>query len=135
MAEQLVGAVRMQLRASRTSNHLCLALRPLSTAALLRIPALRPNVLLRHRHSPVLTQVTARSFSLSSLLSPRKVTPSPTPQTVANIAAIEADANAHPHDVSRQIALFDALLATNMKPGYEVLIARWERMCEFVRIL
>ena len=126
--------MRLQLRTSRPSNHSCLCLRQLSTTASLRSSALRPNGLLHYQQRLVLTQVAARSLSLSSLLSPRKVAPSPTPQTVANIAAIEAEANAHPHDVLKQLALFDTLLATNMKPGYEVLIARWERMCEFVRM-
>lgn len=125
----------MPLRASRTPNFSCFSTRLISTTATLRGSLLRPLLTFRHWHSPILTQVSARPFSLSSLLSPRKVTQSPTPQTVAQIAAIEAEANAHPQDVAKQIALFEVLLGTNMKPGYEVLIARWERMCEFVRLL
>ncbi|TFY64871.1 hypothetical protein EVJ58_g2334 [Rhodofomes roseus] len=44
---------------------------------------------------------------------------------------MEAEASANPHDVHKQIALFEALVGTGVKPGYDVVIARWERMCEF----
>jgi len=49
------------------------------------------------------------------------------------VAKIEADANAHPHDVEKQLTLFQALSETNIQPGYELVINRWERMSEFVR--
>lgn len=45
---------------------------------------------------------------------------------------MEAEANANPHDVQKQIILFEGLVGTGVKPGYDVVIARWERMCEFV---
>jgi hypothetical protein len=48
---------------------------------------------------------------------------------------MEADANAHPYDVEKQLALFQALSETNIQPGYELIINRWERMTEFVRLL
>lgn len=73
-----------------------------------------------------------RLITLSSIFARQKPTPTPSPSVVANIATIEADANANPHDVQKQIALFDALVNTGVKPGYDVVIARWERMCEFV---
>lgn len=38
----------------------------------------------------------------------------------------------HPHDVSKQLALFQALLDTKLKSSYDLVISRWERMCEFV---
>ncbi|KAH9934738.1 ATP-dependent metallopeptidase Hfl [Fomitopsis serialis] len=44
---------------------------------------------------------------------------------------MEAEANANPHDVQKQIVLFEGLVGTGVKPGYDVVIARWERMCEF----
>ena len=54
---------------------------------------------------------------------------------VAKVAQMEAEANANPQDAQKQIALFEALVATGVKPGYDVVIARWERMCEFVSCL
>jgi ATP-dependent metalloprotease len=48
------------------------------------------------------------------------------------VVRIEADANAHPNDVEKQLALFQALSETNIQPGYELIINRWERMGEFV---
>jgi ATP-dependent metalloprotease len=51
---------------------------------------------------------------------------------IANIASIEASADANPHDVEKQVALFNALVDTQVKAGYDVVISRWERMCEFV---
>ncbi|KAF7322974.1 ATP-dependent peptidase [Mycena chlorophos] len=35
------------------------------------------------------------------------------------------------HDVAKQITLFQALVSTNFKQSYEVVISRWEKMCEF----
>jgi ATP-dependent metalloprotease len=49
------------------------------------------------------------------------------------VARIEVDANAHPYDVEKQLVLFQALSETNIQPGYELIINRWERMTEFVR--
>jgi ATP-dependent metalloprotease len=54
---------------------------------------------------------------------------------VAHVARIEADANAHPYDVEKQLSLFKALSDTNIQPAYELIINRWERMSEFVRPL
>jgi ATP-dependent metalloprotease len=59
----------------------------------------------------------------------------PSPTAVAAIARLEADANANPHDVSKQVILFRGLTETHLKAGYDVVITRWERMCAFVRIL
>ncbi|EGO18566.1 hypothetical protein SERLADRAFT_454144 [Serpula lacrymans var. lacrymans S7.9] len=72
-----------------------------------------------------------RPLSLSSVFPWSKPTATPSPAIVANIARLEADANSHPHDVSKQVALFQALAETNAKPGYDLVITRWERMCEF----
>ena len=73
-----------------------------------------------------------RSFSLGSLFSRSKPVSSPSPVAVAHIARLEADANATPHDLSKQLSLFESLVDTGLKPGYEVVVTRWERMCEFV---
>ena len=74
-----------------------------------------------------------RSFTLSSLFSPRtKPTQTPSPSTVADISLLEAAANINPNDVDKQVALYEALLATNIKAGFDTIISRWERLSEFV---
>lgn len=75
-----------------------------------------------------------RSLSLGSIFSAQtKPVPTPTPSAIGAIARLEADANAHPRDTSKQLALFEALIDTQIKAGYDVVITRWERMSEFVR--
>ena len=83
----------------------------------------------RHPH---FTLIPCRAISLGSIFS-AKPSPTPSPHAVAHVARIEADANTHPHDVEKQLALFQALSETNIQPGYELIINRWERMSEFVR--
>ena len=74
-----------------------------------------------------------RSFTLSSLFIPRtKPTPTPSPSIVADISILEAAANINHNDVDKQIALYEALLATKVKAGYDTVISRWERLSEFV---
>lgn len=74
-----------------------------------------------------------RSFTLSSLFSPRtKPTPTPSPSTIADISLLEAAANINHNDVDKQIALYEALLTTKVKAGYDTIISRWERLSEFV---
>lgn len=87
------------------------------------------HVPLKHHES---IPTNTRLISLSSIFAPRKVTATPPPSVVAHISTVEADANAHPQDVQKQIALSEALLSTKVKAGYDVVISRWERMCEFV---
>lgn len=53
-------------------------------------------------------------------------TPPPSLDTAAEIAALEAHANASPNDLPKQLAFFNALLATRTKQGYDTLIDRWE---------
>ncbi|KAI0699712.1 ATP-dependent metallopeptidase Hfl [Cytidiella melzeri] len=126
----LAGALRNQLRISRTPTHSCFPFRTLSTAAFLRSHTLRPNLLSQSRTSPILTLMSTRSLSLSSLFSRFKTSATPSIADIAKISALEADANANPHDVSKQNALFAALLATDLKSGYEIITNRWESMCE-----
>jgi ATP-dependent metalloprotease len=95
-----------------------------------------PNLILRSSSpqiSPCILLVQRRHLSLGSIFSRTKPTPTPSAFTVATIARVETDANVSPHDVSKQLSLFQALVDTNVKPGYDIVIARWERMCEFVR--
>lgn len=78
---------------------------------------------------------TRRNLSLSTLFTRAEPAQTPSPAVVANVARIEADANAAPHDVPKQLALFEALIATEAKAGYDLIVTRWERMCEFVGFL
>ncbi|KAG9125389.1 hypothetical protein FRC07_007795 [Ceratobasidium sp. 392] len=50
---------------------------------------------------------------------------------LARIARLEADADAHAHDAARQVALFMELAAIDSRTGYQGIVSRWERMCEF----
>jgi hypothetical protein len=53
---------------------------------------------------------------------------------LAKIARLEADADAHAHDVARQVALFMELASIDSRTGYQGIVSRWERMCEFVSL-
>lgn len=44
---------------------------------------------------------------------------------------MEAAADMNHHDVDKQVTLFEALIATKVKAGYDSVISRWERFCEF----
>ncbi|TFY60785.1 hypothetical protein EVG20_g7287, partial [Dentipellis fragilis] len=72
-----------------------------------------------------------RFFSLRSLFFAPPTPPTPPPHAVASIARLEAEADENPNDVSKQLELFTALAESKHKAGYGVIIARWERMCEF----
>lgn len=61
-------------------------------------------------------------------------TPAPSPTTVAQISSLEAAADADPGHVDSQVKLFRHLIDTNTKTGFNVVMSRWERMCEFVRL-
>ncbi|KAL1947859.1 hypothetical protein VTO73DRAFT_13583 [Trametes versicolor] len=71
----------------------------------------------------------SRALSLASLF--RRPGPLPSPAVVATISKLEAEADAHPNDVEKQVALFEALVGTKAKPGLDTVVARWERLCEF----
>lgn len=74
-----------------------------------------------------------RTLSLGSIFSWTKPVATPTPLVVAHISRLEGEANVHPHDIAKQLELFEALAATNLKSSYELIMTRWEKMCEFVR--
>ncbi|KAI0336498.1 ATP-dependent metallopeptidase Hfl [Cubamyces sp. BRFM 1775] len=78
------------------------------------------------RH-PTATQ--SRLLSLSSLF--RRPTSLPGPSVTAKISKLEAEADADPNNVEKQVALFEALAATKVKPALDTVVARWERLCEF----
>ncbi|KIK47041.1 hypothetical protein CY34DRAFT_21639 [Suillus luteus UH-Slu-Lm8-n1] len=83
----------------------------------------------QHRIQPLTAQPCLRRAL--SLFPWSKPSSTPAPAVVANVARLEAEANANPDDVAKQLALYQALVGTQVKAGYEVVITRWERMCEF----
>lgn len=86
----------------------------------------------RHRIQPLNAQpCLRRSLSLFPWSKPSST---PAPAVVAKVAHLEAEANANPNDIAKQLALYQALVDTQVKAGYEVVITRWERMCEFVNM-
>lgn len=90
-----------------------------------------------HLHSPVKVLAFApcarRSISLKSIFSMGTPQPTPSPIAVAHISRLEGEANAHPTNVDKQLELFFALVETKTQAGRDLIMARWERMCEFVR--
>ncbi|KAH7343639.1 ATP-dependent peptidase [Rhizoctonia solani] len=77
----------------------------------------------------VATRVFGQSRNLS-LFRSKPATSSPVLR-LAKIARLEADADAHSHDVARQVALFMELASIDSRTGYQGIVSRWERMCEF----
>ncbi|KAG5342745.1 hypothetical protein C0989_008694 [Termitomyces sp. Mn162] len=113
-----------------------LAARPLTrTAPFLcsRHPLAAASLVYRVQPSPpsVLALYSRRAFSLSYIFSRSPLPQTPPPLVIAHISRLEAEANVNPHDVSKQLALFQALSDTKLKSSYEFMISRWERMCEF----
>src|SRR6266436_2108475 len=119
-----MASLRLRLLTAPSRYHL---ITPRIVSFRFSFPVPAPRPLLR-------TLIPCRSISLGSIFS-SKPSPTPSPNAVAHVARIEADANAHPHDVEKQLALFKALSETNIQPGYDLIINRWERMTEFVRPL
>lgn len=52
--------------------------------------------------------------------------------SIRQITQAEAEADADPDNVEAQLKLFRMLLESSRPAGRNVLISRWERMCEFV---
>ncbi|KAF9246524.1 ATP-dependent metallopeptidase Hfl [Melanogaster broomeanus] len=46
-------------------------------------------------------------------------------------SCLTPEANADPNDVAKHVALFKAMAGTKTKAGYDLVMSRWERMCEF----
>ncbi|KAJ1308808.1 hypothetical protein OPQ81_004496 [Rhizoctonia solani] len=89
------------------------------------------NTLSSTRAAPLFatTGVFGQSRNLS-LFRSKPATASPVLR-LAKIARLEADADAHSHDVARQVALFVELASIDSRTGYQGIVSRWERMCEF----
>lgn len=51
----------------------------------------------------------------------------------SRIVALESEANAFPHNVSKQVTLWRAILDMDTPTGHQRIINRWERLLEFVR--
>lgn len=56
----------------------------------------------------------------------------PSLDAAAQIAALEARANADPHDLAKQLPFLNALIATRTRQGYDTVIDRWEHTAEHV---
>jgi len=91
-----------------------------------------PFVSFGHHYILAPTPCSRRMLTLGSIFSRSKTEATPTPHVVALITRLEAEANVHPQDISKQLALFEALLDTKLHSSYELVVTRWERMCEFV---
>ena len=127
----------MRLRLFTVPSPARYSLRTLHTSSFGRgsspFSALSHNLRLSFPNRPLpFILIPTRTISLGSIFS-SKPSPTPSPHAVAHVARMEADANTHPYDVEKQLALFQALSETNIQPGYELIINRWERMTEFVR--
>ncbi|RPD66106.1 ATP-dependent metallopeptidase Hfl [Lentinus tigrinus ALCF2SS1-7] len=123
-----LGACRTPVPPLRVFRHSLPSFRSLSTFSSSHAPPLRLSALPRSVPvGPVL--IHARPFSLASLF--RRPSSVPPPAVVANVSKLEAEADAHPGDVEKQVALFEALVNTKVKPGLSTVVARWERTCEF----
>ncbi|KAF8350711.1 ATP-dependent peptidase [Amanita rubescens] len=84
------------------------------------------------RQFPILSpQFHTRNFSLASIFPRFSQKHIPSPHVVAQITRLEADANVSLHDVDKQLALFRALIDTRMPSSYELVVSRWDRMCEY----
>ncbi|KAI0709201.1 ATP-dependent metallopeptidase Hfl [Earliella scabrosa] len=126
-----LGACRTQLPLLQPPRHSLPPFRSLSSSV---SPAIRLSLrpfALPHRAplAPAPITLHTRPFSLASLF--RRPSSVPPPSVVANISKLEADADAHPGDVEKQVALFEALVNTKVKPGLSTVVARWERTFEF----
>ena len=123
-----LGACRAPVPSFRAAQHSLAPLRSLSTFNSphwsLRAHALQHTTPVSHLF------VHSRSLSIASLF--RRPSALPPPSVVANVSKLEAEADAHPEDVEKQVALFEALVNTKVKPGLNTIVARWERTCEFV---
>ncbi|RDB21001.1 Mitochondrial inner membrane i-AAA protease supercomplex subunit YME1 [Hypsizygus marmoreus] len=121
------GAARPLFR-----NTLSLCTRHLSSSARhANTTLLRLNIQRTPTSILSLAPYSRRTLTLGSIFSRSKPVQTPSPLVVAHISRLEAEANVHPHDVAKQLALFYALADTKLKSSYDLIISRWERMCEF----
>lgn len=133
--QQIAGALRVSARPfvqHPPKQGYCIFSRQISTVRYLKAGQSLCSNLQRPIY-PLLYLHHARSLSIGNIFSRTRAIPSP--QLVAHITRLEAEANVHPHDVVKQLALFEALVDTKLPSSYALVISRWERMCEFVSFL
>ena len=124
-----LGVCRAQIPPIRPPSHSLQSIRSLSSLPP-HTSYLRAFAFARTSTSAAPVIVQHRALSLASLF--RKPSGLPPPAVVASISKLEAEADAHPEDVEKQVALFGALVNTKVKPGLNTVVARWERTSEFV---
>ncbi|KAG2063818.1 ATP-dependent metallopeptidase Hfl [Suillus decipiens] len=103
--------------------------RPIQPYSRFTLASKASPLITQHRIQPLTAQPCLRRAL--SLFPWSKALSTPAPAVVAKVARLEAEANANPDDVAKQLALYQVLVDTQVKAGYEVVITRWERMCEF----
>ncbi|KAG1891005.1 P-loop containing nucleoside triphosphate hydrolase protein [Suillus subluteus] len=103
--------------------------RPIQPYSRFTLASKASPLITQHRIQPLTAQPCLRRAL--SLFPWSKASSTPAPAVVAKVARLEAEANANPDDVAKQLALYQVLVDTQVKAGYEVVITRWERMCEF----
>lgn len=125
----LSGVLRAQRRTVTTSIPPVHHLRSFSTVhRTLPLPRTRSPLIPPSRNSiPWPQPCIRRSLSLFPWSKP---TATPSPDTVAEIARLEAEANTDPNNAHAHEELFRSLAATKTKAGYDLIMSRWERMCE-----
>jgi hypothetical protein len=142
IVSQLLGPLRAQVRpglplfhqASVVAFTTCRSFSACTRPALARTTLLSRSVGLQNApRQPTLP--SPRFLSLGSIFGRSAVAPTPSPAAIAGISRLESEANANPQDLGKQLALFEGLAGTKTKAGYDVIVSRWERMCEFVRFV
>jgi ATP-dependent metalloprotease len=74
-------------------------------------------------------QIWTSAWKAVKRFTPDRIT---NPMVYSRIVALEAEANAFPHNVSKQVTLWRAILDMDTPTGYQRIINRWERLLEFV---
>ena len=91
------------------------------------------HLVFAQRHSRQSLLVTPpRRLLFQNLFQKRTVIP---PLVLANIKRLESAVDTDPNNAQAQAELFKLLLSTQTKAGYNNVMTRWERMCEFVSLL
>jgi hypothetical protein len=75
-------------------------------------------------------QIWTSAWSTVKRFTPERIT---NPLVYSRIVALESEANAFPHNVSKQVTLWRAILDMDTNTGHQRIINRWERLLEFVR--
>ncbi|KIM33129.1 hypothetical protein M408DRAFT_325952 [Serendipita vermifera MAFF 305830] len=73
-------------------------------------------------------QIWTSAWNTVKRLTPERIT---NPVVYSRVVALEAEANAFPHNVSKQVTLWRAILDLDTSASYDRIINRWERLIEF----